>query len=153
MITPARPAARAVSTAPQSFHVPEGAEVVTIKEESDDEDDADFQTPVNAPGQTQRTPKNARDFARAMGIDVVDGMVSLEELKSWHERHEDKIASKRGQIKVLTYAMHFAGITRFQIERMKMRVNGGGFWEPKVEAILGHERRGRRRDGEPIRRR
>lgn len=154
MPPPPRPvpqAAREASIVPEDFRIPDGADVVTIKDE-DDEEDFDFHTTEGDIEVAQARTIDARQLADDMGFHVMNGMVSLEELKQWVDREEDKLAHMHHRIKILTYALHFEGVTDFQLNRIEVQLQNKGKWEPKFAAVLNHPRRGRTADGEPPRR-
>lgn len=70
---------RAACIVPEDFRIPNGAEVITIK---DEEDDGDFDFHITEEdAAASAPPRNARQLADDMDSSVVNGKVTLEELK------------------------------------------------------------------------
>lgn len=109
--------------------------VIKIEDDSEDESPVLLQTP-----ETYRRENNLSSIpaSGSLRVSEVERMLDLRDAKAAH------LSQK---VRILEYALHYKGVTDFQITRMHAQVGEKGDWNTKFAEILGEPRKGNERDG------
>ena len=115
-----------------------GRVVIKIGSDSEDESPIKLQSP------------EAYRRANNLGTAPTGGTMRVSEVKVMLDHRDLKAAHRQHRVRILEYALHYKGVTDFQITRMQAQVGEKGNWNAKFAEILGEPRKGNERDGGPL---